>query len=389
MSKRRLLAVRCGNLKDQQHINTLLLYLAESGEYEVTLLSISSEVDVEAWSQAALPGILVVRPETKTRIKPLRWMILGIKIARWIKKNPPDLLYMIDSWTLPYMMVATKAMTGLRRIPKVYHTFDMLVNGVAPALYIWIERFVARRVALNVNTDECRAVITKNWFGLKTTPLHIPLRESKKTELPRRDMEFRRQILQDCFQCRDGIIFVYPCRCTGPGRGIEQLLAAFAKLPSEFLLLTIDGGNDYCRNLQQQCRERGLDKRVVFLPPMPHAELMRYVAIADVGGVFHDPDVSLGNFFCHSSRLAYYVSLGIPCLATEVPSQDAVVYRYGLGKSCDVKDPDAIAGALLTMQREEFFGEEKREMIRRQFLSTFHYEIRAKRLLSALKSLES
>jgi len=79
--------------------------------------------------------------------------------------------------------------------------------------------------------------------------------------------------------------------------------------------------------LQAQIAELGVEDQVLFLPPVPHNEVARYVAAADVG-LDPLPDNPWWN---HSSsmKIYEYLQMGKPILATDIPAHrnlsDAII----------------------------------------------------------------
>jgi glycosyltransferase involved in cell wall biosynthesis len=120
---------------------------------------------------------------------------------------------------------------------------------------------------------------------------------------------------------------------------------------------------------------------------MPFSELLRYVACADVGAIFHDWKRSSGYWMASPDRLAGYVACGVPVLCSNVPNLEAIVYRYGLGLCCNPYDPVEIAQAIRKLVEEPPGLEERRRHVRAMFEQHLNFEAHGHKLVAALHEL--
>lgn len=382
----RIAMVRCGALKQQHHLTTLCQYLVTQG-IELEFLSLQAPTNEVAWFGEQVPGMRAQELGVWGGKGIGRFVRGGLALRTALKKRRFDILYVVDSWTLRYLAVATLGRMSWRKLPLVYHTFDMLVPYVASKADIGLERHTARLSQLNVNTDRSRAALVKALFGLAQTPLDIPLSLSRNTILPSRDDVVRTSVLPDSV---DGEVFliVSPTHLSSE-RLSKEIIQALACLPENYYLVTVDGVGAYANECRDLVEKLDLVDRVSFLEPMPHDDLLKICACADVGLIFHDAEASLGNYLCHPSRLAYFVALGLPVLGSDVPVLESVIYQHDLGVCCSPTNIEAISEALRELCEGDIPLYERRNRIRDAFKHDLHYERKAYLLRYALEDLRS
>lgn len=382
----RVAMVRSGPLMRQHHLTTLCGFLVEQGIHLdfVSLQAPQSELE---WFGQQVHG-LTVHPVGEWAGKGFgRFVKGGLALRKQLRRIRFDILYVVDSWTLRYLAVATFGTMCWARRPTVYHTFDMLAPHVAACADIALERHAARRSRLNINTDRSRAAVVKALFGLKETPLSVPLRLPRHAPLPIRDEALRASLLSATAVQNDFLI-VNPTTLNSERMG-KELIQSFAALPPNYHLVTIDGVGAYAQMCRDLVERHGMQSRVHVLAPMSHDDLLKICACADVGLIFHDAESSLGNYLCHPSRLAYFVALGLPVVATDVPVLEALVYRYGLGVCCPPTEPARIAEAIREVCAGNESLSERKKRIRQAFESDLHYEHSAHRIVDALHRIHS
>jgi glycosyltransferase involved in cell wall biosynthesis len=378
--------VRCGALRQQHHLLTLCGYLVSQG-IQVDFFSLQAPESEVDWFAGKVPGVNTHYVGLWPGKGVGRFVMGGLSLRRQLRKLKADILYVIDSWTLPYVAVATNGLMRWKKCPTVYHTFDMLVPNVASRLNIALERYTARRSSLNINTDQSRAQVVKALFGLPVAPLSVPLRLPRETTMPHRDAQLRTSLLNSR-HAEEAVLVVNPTRLTRERLG-KEIIQAFAELPSNYHLVTVNGEGAYAQECEGSIQRSGLQERVHILSPMPHDDLLKICACADVGLIFHNAESSLGNYLCHPSRLAYYLALGLPVVATDVPVLAGVIYRYGLGECCNPFKPESIASALQKVCEEGAPLPDRKKNIRRAFESELYYERSAHIIVDALRNLRT
>jgi glycosyltransferase involved in cell wall biosynthesis len=368
----------------QHHLTTLCRFLVDQG-LRIEFISLQPSTDEVEWFAGEVPGLCTHHLDAWSGKKAGRFIENGLALRRLLRKLHFNILYIIDSWTLPYVAFATLGTMHWKKLPMVYHTFDMLVPNVAPRSYLALERHTARRSNLNINTDRSRAEVTKALFRLHETPLSVPLRLPRYASLPTPDKHLRESLLSFHGDLETFLV-VSPTGLSRERNG-KEIIQAMAVLPREYHLVTIDEVGDYGRECRDMSERLGIQDRVHILSPMSHDKLLKICACADVGLIFYNVEESLGNFLCHPSRLAYFVGLGLPVVATDVPVLEAVIYRHGLGVCCSSTQPESIAEAIQEICAGSVHLPERKKHIRQIFERELYYERFATRIVDALRGI--
>jgi len=128
-------------------------------------------------------------------------------------------------------------------------------------------------------------------------------------------------------------------------RGLEQAIAALARLENCVLVVMGSGDDSYVQGLRALATETGVRDRVVFRAPVRPHEVVAVTAGADVGVVLNR-NVSLNNYLSLPNKVFEYVVAGVPVVTSDSPDMTELVRRYEVGETCDPEDPDDIARAI-------------------------------------------
>lgn len=149
-----------------------------------------------------------------------------------------------------------------------------------------------------------------------------------------------------------------------PWKGIDDIIAALAKLPTNTTLL-VAGSGHYRPNLEQQAQALGLAQRVRFLGDIPNRELPRYFALADLVVAGSYASETFGMVLCEA------MGCGRPVVATRFGGFPEVVEDSVTGLLVPPRDPDAMAAAIATLledsERAARYGAAGRERVLRMF----------------------
>ncbi len=131
-----------------------------------------------------------------------------------------------------------------------------------------------------------------------------------------------------------------------PSRGIEVLAAAVLRLRGVALVAMGDG--PLRPAIEKLASEPRADGRVHLLPPVPPADLLAWIAAADVGAMVNQP-VSRNERISTPNKLFECLAAGVPVVSSDFPGRRRIVIDDPdgpLGAVCDPTDPGAIAAAL-------------------------------------------
>ena len=373
----RIGVVRCGRLAQQHHLSTLLVFLDRSG-FDVKLFALQCPVEDVRSFCADNPAIEVKQVGEWTGKGVNRFLHGGLALGRCLRTADIDLVYVVDSWTLRYYTVSLFLFSKLRKTSFVYHTFDMLAPNVAAWYERLLERFMVRRASFAVVTDRSRAALMKALYRLPVEPLSVAVRLLHDFLPPPHDAVAKRRGSLLPHGCK--FLVASPTRLSEERVG-RSIIKAAAQLPSDYAIVMFAGEERYTKECIHLADQLGLGERLVVLPEAPHSEVLLVCAASNVALVFHDESSSLGNFFCHPSRLSYCVALGIPVVANAVPSIESVVYRYRLGLCVNPKKLEAISVAVRNICESHESHEEIKERIKKEFRDELTFEIDGKLLL--------
>ncbi len=131
-----------------------------------------------------------------------------------------------------------------------------------------------------------------------------------------------------------------------PSRGIEVLAEAVRRL--RFGVLVAMGDGPLRPALERLAGEPRMEGRLHLLPPVLPAELMGWIAAADVGAMVNQP-VSRNERISTPNKLFECLAAGVPVVSSDFPARRRIIVDDPdgpLGAVCDPTDPDAIAAAL-------------------------------------------
>lgn len=136
------------------------------------------------------------------------------------------------------------------------------------------------------------------------------------------------------------------------GRWLEFVAQSVLHLPQDVILVMMGQEKLKWRQVHAaEIKQALATGRLILSGPVPHEELLDYVADADVGVIIYDDSVR-NNVFCEPGKLSDYISVGVPVVAPNFPTIGPVVTGYGLGLCFDGHSPEAIAATLMEVLKQ-------------------------------------
>jgi len=154
--------------------------------------------------------------------------------------------------------------------------------------------------------------------------------------------------------------------------GVDVLIKAFAlvlrRLPNAKLLI-VGGGRGYFSMIKRLANELGIQSSVIFTYWVPHQEVPKYIAAADVGVM---PLRSTLETNCYLSfKLFEYWAMGKPVVVSRVKAISKIVKNAVNGILVEPEDIEGLARALLTILNDKrnarLMGENGRKLIERKY----------------------
>lgn len=231
----------------------------------------------------------------------------------------------------------------LRGMRFVYFPFELYGEQITTPnpLVAWLERVMLRHFVDAVLTqNECRADVLVKERGSRVTPLLVhnykPIRAEKRPPgrlRAKHNIPARTKIV-----LYEGVIV--------DGRWLEYVAQAVLHLPKNVVMVLMGQEKMKWRQVHAaEIKEALATGRLILAKPVPHDELLDYVADADVGVIIYDDSVR-NNVFCEPGKLSDYISVGVPVVAPNFPTIGPVVQGRGLGLCFDGHSPEAIAETL-------------------------------------------
>jgi glycosyltransferase involved in cell wall biosynthesis len=139
----------------------------------------------------------------------------------------------------------------------------------------------------------------------------------------------------------------------GPGRGIEEAIAALGRLHPSEAELHLRGriGPEFQGALDSLASEHGVQDRLVVHPLVPHDDTIRAAGDFDVGLALERPD-NVNTSLTVSNKLFAYLLAGLAVGATDTPGQREVLDQIpSAGIVCPPDQPAELAFGIRTWAR--------------------------------------
>jgi len=131
-------------------------------------------------------------------------------------------------------------------------------------------------------------------------------------------------------------------------RGGEEAVMAMEYVDDAVLLVV--GGGDALPQLKKITEEKGLQRKLRFIPRQSPGNLYAYTALADVG-LSLDKDTNLNYRYSLPNKIFDYIRCGVPVLASNLPEVASVIRGYGVGRVVEDYSVENIAATLRLMIR--------------------------------------
>ena len=164
----------------------------------------------------------------------------------------------------------------------------------------------------------------------------------------------------------------------GPGRFLDDLLAATALAPGIELTLRVAGTDP--ATLRGHVQERGLRDRVLVVPPVAPDVLVESLVGFEVGVIINRP-VTLNDELVLPNKLFEYLMAGLAVVAPRLPALTPVL--DGVGATFRPGEPADLAAVLVKLAGDPSLVLALRKEARAQALSTYNAESQAAVLQTA------
>ncbi len=364
----------------QIHHELPAYYLAKSG-YEVTYIGTVKELKIET-IMGNLSNITVYDmyiKNTQNRITRLFKQAITI----WKLRAKFDLIYLYSPHNLYAMFLGTL----FCRKTLVYHTQDFL----DPNQYVLktkFEKILMRHTSKNFVNEINRGMFLKTLYKMKNAPIVIPTTLPKDFPFSVFNEEVRTKWLKKSI---NEINFTIDLKLGlhigsfSDKRCSQQLIESLKFLPNNFCLaFTSSGkGSDSYEKIKECALKYGVYNRIFIYDYLDDKELMELTAQVDVGFLLY-PSNDIGNFYQSPGRLSEYVGAGIKVVASNFPSLEQTLLKYGFGCVCDPYSTREIATTFKSICISQ--NTKHRDNIKKSFQNNFSYELFFNKLLLEINS---
>lgn len=275
-----------------------------------------------------------------------------IKYIEFFFKSLPDLLraqvlHCHDLSPLPIAILIKILKLGRLRI--VYDSHELQ----SETLYTKskAKKFLVRSLELACNplVNEIIAVsplIAEYYQARLNKSVHIlyncPNTEfNKKSDLS--DLTQQNVLLDKFPQLRNKLVFISIGLLTH-GRGIFQVLKAFAKLSNKSLALVVIGNGPLAKEVEAFSQKH---EQIFYHPAVPPESIISYVQAADVGIVSVE-NLCLSYDYCLPNKFFEYIFSGLPVLSSDLKQLSQIVKKYNCGEVYKPTD-DGLSQAIIQM----------------------------------------
>lgn len=271
--------------------------------------------------------------------KPLTFIDYYVRAYRAAVREPLSAVHAHDLNTLP----VAAAVARRARVPLVYDAHELYTEiGTLSDLERRTWKFVERRLmgATDHVVTVCDSIAGElvRRYGIRspTVLLNVPDVSSSSVV---DDGRLRRAAgLDDSAEP----IVLYQGGFA-PNRGLLTLVDAATQLRGGVLVLM--GAGRMEDEIRARIARRGLEGRVIVLPPVPLDELLQHTAGATLGVIPYQA-IGVNNYYSTPNKLFEYIAAGLAVAASDFPELRRYVLGCGVGATFDPEDASDIAATV-------------------------------------------
>ena len=156
-----------------------------------------------------------------------------------------------------------------------------------------------------------------------------------------------------------------------PQRYVEELIESMMICSNQFALVILGSTfKGYENILQKKIRQMNLTNKIFLHPPVPHSDILRYMASCDIGIALYRND-NINNYYCASNKLYEYIALNKSVLTNNYPGLLEVIKIFNQGVCLEDVNSESLAKAYVylvdstyvTPGRRKFFWEDEASVL--------------------------
>lgn len=322
-------------------------------------------------------------------VKPIGKMIAFYKYIHIARKLNPDV---ISGHDLLGLLIAYLSTIGLKQKPKLIydaHEYEMgrftgsRRSFLKSKLIFLTEKYLIKKSVLTITVNnsiyeqmkadynfDFPAVVVRNIPVLRTI-------DKNRTAYIREEWQNYMDLTSD------DKIFIYH-GMVSPGRGIEEAIDAVSSTGCGGLVIMGNCDDKYKHKLVSLISKSQNSKRIMFHEAVNGAELIDYLAAADIGVVIIKP-VAKSYYYALPNKLFESIHAGNPVIASDLPEIKRIVQKYDVGLICNSGDKEGISREWVSLSEqnlEEVYSHNLETARKR-----LNWQVESKKLVNALKGL--
>jgi glycosyltransferase involved in cell wall biosynthesis len=309
--------------------------------------------------------------------------LLDYRRRSWqaIKDEPADVYHSHDLTTLPMGYIA-KRRTGGKLVYDSHELFTELhyISRLERPIFRLLERRLIRRAdaVITVNEFAAKELSKRYGIGLPGVVMNCP-------PIARQGDQQYNSSLRENLGLDDAVPIIIHVGIFSRSRGSEQLVSATPFLNHGVVVFLGWGAGAEKGRLEELVRQKELEDRVLFVPPVAPEQVVGHISSAQVGVVLFR-NVSLNHYYATPNKLWECMNAGLPVVSSNFPALKAIVEGYHLGKTCNPEDPEDIATAInWVLADKERYEEMKRNALKAAKI--FNWENESMKLLQIYRRL--
>jgi glycosyltransferase involved in cell wall biosynthesis len=327
----------------------------------------STKANAEIRRDSQAPGALEAWRQRRFRLLRLtpwraRWrhalpeaVDQAIDLGPQLDRLEPDIVHVHDVYMMHVAAAyAARAARAGRRVRLVYDAREYVpglahVDPLRVEAYARLEKEFMPAFDRVISVSQPMADLVARRHGLLRAPDIV-------MNAPMEDLAAATPSLREAAGVPEGVPLAVYGGVVNPARGLGTVLAALARpeLADTHLALVVNNRGEAVRHLLDEARRLGLADRLHLVPYVPHDQVTRRIASADVGlsplSHVQNHDVTVTNKFCE------YIVAGLPVVTSDTPAQAALVRELGVGTVFRADDaPDCARAIREALDRREEF----------------------------------
>lgn len=310
--------------------------------------------------------IIAKRDMEEKQLKKVERLIPGLTVLRPLRRGPKRAMnnsiidkHMVNAWLMLRMIFI-----GRMNRTDVYHAHDLntMIQGVVSAklrlnprkliydshevqtsrthyragLVRRVEVFLLKFADAVIVENDTRADYHADLYGTRPTPVH---NYSERYDIETVEaIDFRKM-----FNISEDKVLVLYQGGIQEGRGLPQLIEAFAEVEGAVLIMIGDGKER--ENIVNLRNALNLEDKVYFIDRVPYKDLRSYTKGADIGIQFLE-NTNFNHYSASSNKLFEYMMAEVPVIASKLPEMERVVIGERVGLTVEPGDKHELVAAL-------------------------------------------